>query len=235
MSSFISVIIPTLNEADSIKQTLEALKFSAQNVEIIVVDGGSRDETVSIAESFGIKVLRSPRRERGAQMHAGATAASGDVLWFLHADTLPPADAVEKIIEAFADSNVVGGNFTIRFDGDGGAARFLSWLYPNLRSIGLIYGDSAIFVRRDVYETVGGFQPFPIFEDLDFVSRIKPYGKIVNLSASVETSSRRFAGRSFTLVFLRWTLLQILYWLGVSPHALGKFYLPFVNLKKTDN
>ncbi|MDQ3712176.1 MAG: hypothetical protein M3388_08170, partial [Acidobacteriota bacterium] len=93
----------------------------------------------------------------------------------------------------------------------------------------------AIFVRRDVYETVGGFQPFPIFEDLDFVSRIKPYGKIVNLSASVETSSRRFAGRSFTLVFLRWTLLQILYWLGVSPHALGKFYLPFVKLKKTDN
>jgi hypothetical protein len=101
-----------------------------------------------------------------------------------------------------------------------------------LRRIGLIYGDSAIFVRRAVYETVGGFQPFPIFEDLDFVSRIKPYGKIVNLSATVETSSRRFAGRSFALVFLRWMLLQILYWLGVSPHTLGKFYLPFTNRKK---
>ncbi len=235
MASFISVIIPTLNEADSIKETLEALKFSAQNVEIIVVDGGSTDETISIAESFDVKVLRSPRRGRGAQMRAGATAASGDVFWFLHADTLPPADAVEKIIEAFAGSNVVGGNFTICFDGDERAARFLSWLYPNLRRIGLIYGDSAIFVRRAVYETVGGFQPFPIFEDLDFVSRIKPYGKIVNLSATVETSSRRFAGRSFALIFLRWTLLQILYWLGVSPHALGKFYLPFINRKKTDN
>ncbi len=235
MVSLVSIIIPTLNEADSIKQTLEALKFSARTVEIIVADGGSRDETVSIAESFDVKVLRSSVSGRGAQMHAGAMAASGDVFWFLHADTLPPARAVEKIIEAFADSTVVGGNFTIRFDGDGSAARFLSWLYPRLRRIGLIYGDSAIFVCRAVYETVGGFQPFPIFEDLDFVSRIKPYGKIVNLSATVETSSRRFAGRSFTLVFLRWTLLQILYWLGVSPHALGKFYLPFINRKKTDN
>ena len=75
----VSIIIPTLNEADSIKQTLKALKSSAQNLEVIVVDGGSKDETVSIAESFDIKVLRSPRRERGAQMHAGATAASGDV------------------------------------------------------------------------------------------------------------------------------------------------------------
>ncbi len=232
MASFISVIIPTLNEADSIKQTLEALKFSAQNVEIIVVDGGSRDETVSIAESYDVKVLRSSVRGRGAQMHHGATAASGDVFWFLHADTLPPADAVEKIIEAFGDSKAVGGNFTIRFDGNERAACFLSWLYPKLRRINLIYGDSAIFVRRAVYETVGGFEPFPIFEDLDFVSRIKPYGKIINLSASVETSSRRFAGRSFILVFLRWTFLQILYWLGVSPHALGKFYLPFANRKK---
>jgi len=90
----------------------------------------------------------------------------------------------------------------------------------------LFYGDSAIFVRRDVYEKAGGFRDFPIFEDLNFVRRIKRLGQTVHLPARVVTSSRRFENKSFALVFLCWTILQIFYWLGVSPHRLVKLYPP---------
>jgi len=225
MNPTISIIIPALNEADSIKQTLEAVKIFGKETEIIVVDGGSTDETILIAETFDVKILRSPRG-RGMQMHAGAREAKGDVLWFLHADTIPEFDAIVEIKKALENSEIVAGNFTICFDGKNSAAKFLTWLYPNLRKIRLIYGDSAIFVRREVYEKTGGFKPFPIFEDLDLVRRLKPFGQIIYLPVKVTTSSRRFENSSFILTFLRWSILQIFYWLGVSPYTLGKLYLP---------
>jgi rSAM/selenodomain-associated transferase 2 len=228
MKVVVSIIIPTLNEADSIKATLDAIKSFGDNVEIIVVDGGSTDETASIAESYKVRVLTSARG-RGTQMHAGAKAAKGEILWFLHADTIAPPSAIEQIVNALKDSNAVGGNFTICFDGERRAARFLTWLYPQLGRIGLCYGDSAIFVRREVYERIGGFQPFPLFEDLDFYRRLKRGGRTVNLSAKVTTSSRRFETRSFALTFARWSILQVFYWLGVSPHRLAKAYYPHRN------
>lgn len=232
MKIAVSIIIPTLNEADSIKPTLEAIKSFGENVEIIIVDGGSADETVSIAESYEVRVLKSSRG-RGSQMHAGAKEATGEILWFLHADTIAPPSAIEEIINALKDSNTVGGNFTIRFDGDFRAARFLTWLYPRLARIGLCYGDSAIFARREVYERIGGFESFPLFEDLDFYRRLKRAGRTVNLSAKVTTSSRRFETRSFALTFARWSILQVFYWLGASPHRLGEFYFPHRS-RKTD-
>src|SRR5215211_3308524 len=124
----LSVIIPTLNEGRSIGATLEAIaRLRGCAVELIVVDGGSADETVRLARSFGARVIRS-RRGRGLQMHSGARAARGKAIWFLHADTLVPADAASRIMETLAhDSEVVGGNFTVRFDGEKRAARFLTW------------------------------------------------------------------------------------------------------------
>jgi hypothetical protein len=107
-----------------------------------------------------------------------------------------------------------------------GAARFLTWLYPRLRLLGLAYGDSGIFVRRAAYERAGGFKPFPIFEDLDLLRALWKQGRFVQAGACVVTSSRRFEGRSFTLTFARWSLLQGLYWLGVSPHTLARLYAP---------
>lgn len=95
-----------------------------------------------------------------------------------------------------------------------------------MRKIKLVYGDSGIFVRREIYRKIGGFKPFPLFEDLDFVNRLRREGDFLNLPAAMTTSSRRFEGHSFVLMFSRWSFLQILYWLGISPHKLIKLYLP---------
>lgn len=221
----LSIIIPTLNEVRSIKATLDAVAQVKGHVEVIVVDGGSADGTLEILGERGVRVITS-ERGRGAQMHAGAQAAKGEAIWFLHADTIPPPDAAERIGEALRDAKVVGGNFCVLFDGTRHAAQFLTWLYPQLRKLGLCYGDSGIFVRRDAYNSVGGFKSFPIFEDLDLVRRLKRQGQVVRLPAVVVTSSRRFEGRSFALTFTRWSVLQALYWLGVHPSRLGRLYAP---------
>lgn len=225
MKPELSIVIPTFNEEISLGQTLESLKIFGENIEIIVVDGGSADATISVAEKYGVKILHSPRG-RGTQLQIGGNAASGDVMWFLHADTIPSKDCVRQMTNALKNTNVAGGNFTIRFDGDETAAKFLTWLYPNLRKINLIYGDSAIFVRREIYEKVGGYESYPIFEDLDFVRKLSKEGEIITLPGSVTTSSRRFADGKFIFTFLRWTILQMLFWLGVSPHKLVKIYFP---------
>lgn len=227
----VSVVIPTLNEARSIGATLDAVSQVSGRVEVIVVDGGSDDETREIACSLGAKVITS-ERGRGAQMHRGTRAAQADVLWFLHADTIVPADSVDLIIEALDDIQAVAGNFVVRFDGPGSATRFMTWLYPQLRRLGLFYGDSAIFVRREAYERVGGFKPFPIFEDLDLMKRLRKQGRVVHLPAVVVTSSRRFEGRSFPLTFTRWAVLQLLYWLGTEPRALARLYAPIRRPKR---
>jgi rSAM/selenodomain-associated transferase 2 len=225
MSTNISIIIPALNEARAIGATLDAAARVQGLTEVIVVDGGSADETVAVARARGARVVNSARG-RGAQMHAGALAARGEVFWFLHADTLAPADAASCIARALEDPRAVGGNFRICFDGTGRAARFLTWLYPRLRLLGLAYGDSGIFVRRAAYERAGGFRAFPIFEDLDLLRALWKQGRFVQAEACVVTSSRRFEGRSFALTFARWSLLQSLYWLGVSPHTLARLYAP---------
>ena len=227
----LSIIIPTLNEANSIKSTLAAVARVRGSIEVIVADGGSNDRTTEIARQNGAQVITS-ERGRGLQMHKGAGVARGEALLFLHADTSAPPDAAERIKEALAsDAKAVGGNFDIRFEGDGRAARFLTWLYPKLGKLGLCYGDSGIFVRAPAYEEVEGFNSFPIFEDLDLVRRLRKSGRMVHLAVTVVTSSRRFEGRSFALTFARWSILQGLYWLGISPRVLNQLYAPVRSAK----
>ncbi len=219
----LSIIIPTLDEARSIAATLDVLSREARGAELIVVDGGSRDGTVDLVRARGVKLIESGRG-RGRQMGEGARAATGRALWFLHADTLPSSECAAHIEEALRDASVVAGNFDVLFDGESFAARFLTWLYPRLRRLGLCYGDSGIFVRRDTYERIGGFRDFPIFEDLDLVRRLRKEGRVAHLRARVTTSSRRFEGRSFAMTFARWSFLQALYWLGVHPNTLARMY-----------
>src|SRR3990172_1583812 len=191
----LSIIIPALNEAHSVGPTLDAVSHLSGWVEVIVVDGGSDDGTREIASVHGAMVIAS-EGGRGVQMHKGACAAQGEALWFLHADTVVPADGAHLIVKTLHDRRVVAGNFNICFNGHGRHARFMTWLYPQLRRLGLCYGDSAIFVRRESYELVGGFRSFPIFEDLDLLRELRNVGRIVHVPATVVTSSRRFEGRS---------------------------------------
>ena len=222
--SSLSVIIPALNEEKAIGRTLEALSCrAAANVEVIVADGGSNDRTAEIAEQLGARVVVC-ERGRGQQLHCGACKASGETLLFLHADTSCPPQVRDLLLKALSDPAVVGGNFAIRFDGETRAARFMTWLYPQLGKLGLCYGDSGIFVRTSIYHELGGFKPLPLFEDVDFLRRLKQRGRMVQVPLPVVTSSRRFEERAFVRTFARWSILQALYWLGVSPRVLSQFY-----------
>jgi rSAM/selenodomain-associated transferase 2 len=221
----VSVIIPVLNEGRFLGATLEAIVGLQGVLEVIVVDGGSLDKTVAVARAHGVRVLHAGRG-RGIQLHAGAQAAHGNVFWFVHADTCPPADAARQIVTVLACSRVSGGCFAVRFDNASRQACFLAWLYARLRRLGLCYGDATLFVRRDDYERLGGFRSFPLFEDVDFVGRLRQQGRFVCLPAEVVTSSRRFEGRSFALTLIWWMVLQMLYWLGIPPRVLARKYAP---------
>lgn len=220
----VSIVIPTYNEECCIGHTIRAISRLQGDFEVIVADGGSTDRTVAIAEKLAT-VVHAPRG-RGPQQAEGASAARGNVLWFLHADTIPAADALASIRLALADPRVAGGNFSLRFDGDIRAARQLTSIYPYLRLIGLCYGDSGIFVRSSVYKACGGFMPYPLFEDVDLVRRIRRHGAFRTLPETLVTSSRRFEHRNFARVFAEWTALQMLYWAGVSPNRLAQMYAP---------
>ena len=224
----ISVIIPTFNEELTIEKTLEAVSRLINVDEIIVVDWGSFDRTVEIIERFEkikeTKLIETDQANRGKQLHEGTKQAGGEIFWFIHADTRPKQGSGAKIKKYLRFEEIVGGNFEIIFSGKSFWAKFLTWLYPQLLSIGLVYGDSAFFVRRETYEEIGGFRDYPIFEDLDLYKRLKKRGRFVHINMPVTSSSRRFENRSFPWTFLKWTSRQILYWVGVSPKLLGKSY-----------
>jgi len=218
----ISVIIPTLNEAVALPATLSAVACLDGLAEVIVADGGSGDATLQLAEPRAT-IVRS-EAGRGQQQAAGAAVATGEVLWFLHADCTPAPESSQAIALALTDPAVVGGHFALRFSGSSRGARRLTKIYPWLRVLGLCYGDSGIFVRREIYDAVGGFQPMPLFEDIDFVRRLRRAGRFRRLDCELTASARRFEHRNFTGMFAEWTALQILYWLGVSPNWLARQY-----------
>jgi rSAM/selenodomain-associated transferase 2 len=220
----ISIIIPTLNESTTIRQAADSLAGLRGEFEVIVADGGSTDGTVEIARECGLCVITSPRG-RGQQMNAGARRSRGDVLLFLHADTRLPDLALRLIGEALEDTKVCGGHFSLIFDGGTPEARMLTKIYPLLRAGGMCYGDSAIFTRRRVFESIGGYRDYPIFEDCDLYRRLRRLGEFVRLPACAMTSSRRFEGRFFR-TFALWSVMQLLYWLGVDPNLLHHLYKP---------
>ncbi|MBI3399577.1 MAG: TIGR04283 family arsenosugar biosynthesis glycosyltransferase [Deltaproteobacteria bacterium] len=216
-----SVIIPTLNEESVLEHTLKSI---GQGVEIIVVDAGSNNSTIRTANKFTDKIVMS-EKGRGIQMDNGARMASGDVLLFLHADTRLPDGWRERVADALKDDRVIGGGFRLKIDSSRFCFRMIEAMV-NLRSryLGLIYGDQAIFVRRDVFMAAGGFLGLPLMEDVDLIARLKKQGKVVLLDAKVITSSRQWERKGVLRTTLRNWMFLSLYYLGVSPERLYKKY-----------
>lgn len=222
----VSVVMPVLDEAARIGRRLDEL--AAEGVaEILVVDGGSRDDTRALAAAHGAaRVLTAPRG-RARQMNAGAAAAEGDVLWFVHADTRVPPGARREIESILADGRVVAGAFRIRTvddDGRGGWARPLLPLADvRSRYSRLPYGDQAVFVRRAAFEAVGGYPDQPLMEDLELALRLRRLGRIRVARAYVTVSGRRFLARPVFYTALV-NVYPALYRLGVSPARLAAWY-----------
>jgi rSAM/selenodomain-associated transferase 2 len=228
----IAVIIPVLNEQDTVPSLLRAL-LPAGFEEIVLVDGGSSDRTVETAmallHSAGDSRYRliSGPCGRAFQMNAGAAVATSDILLFLHADTRLPDKGKQAVEREMADVRCVGGRFNVRFPDDTGYAWMVSRLM-NLRSrlSGIATGDQAMFVRRSVFERMGGFADLPLMEDVEFSRRLKRMGPLVFLHDYVVTSFRRWEQHGPLRTILRMWCLRLFYWLGCDPHHLHHYYDP---------
>lgn len=220
--SSISVIIPTWKEAPLIGDAV----CWAQKIgeEVIVADAESPDGTACAAARTGAKVVPS-LKARGVQLNVGARVAGGDVLLFLHADARLPVTGRRAILDALADPRVIGGNFLLRFLPESGFTRFLCPSNDLRRLLTRrYYGDSGIFVRRDIYRALGGFPPFPLMEDYAFSRKMERAGRTAYIrNPPVYASARRFRGRELGTLLL-WMRLQTSYWLGVPPDVLARAY-----------
>ncbi|MCK4987963.1 MAG: TIGR04283 family arsenosugar biosynthesis glycosyltransferase [Desulfobacterales bacterium] len=219
----ISIIIPTLNEAAAIARTLSPLE-SVENLEVIVVDGGSIDETAELAGSRGAKVIPS-NPGKAVQMNTGAAAAAGDILVFLHADTLLPEGFSHQIVSALNQTGVAAGAFRLTIDSTAAGIRIIERM-ANLRSrfLRLPYGDQALFMKRQLFEEIGGFPDLPIMEDFILVRRLKRKGKIVIVPAPVVTSPRRWLHLGIFKTWLINQLIIIAYYLGFPLERLTRLY-----------
>jgi len=221
--SLISIIIPTRNEADSIGGLLPDL-LGIPGVELLVVDGDSTDNTVDIAKSLGAKVLEtSPGRAQ--QMNAGAEAAQGGILLFLHSDTHLASGFAEHVREILKQPGVAAGAFQLSIDGKDFGLRIIEWLV-NFRSrvMQMPYGDQGIFVTANMFFSVGAFPPQPIMEDFELMRRLKKRGKVKILPLHANTSARRWERLGILKTTVMNQAIILGYFLGISPEKLSGWY-----------
>lgn len=221
----ISVIVPTLNEAANLRTLMKAVGCEDTDHEIIIADGHSADATVAVALDGGARVVQVAGG-RGPQIAAGAEASKGEILLFLHADSIFPRGGLARIRETLdAAPALVGGNFRVIFGGEDGFSRWLTDAYAWIRRHGYYYGDSGVFVRADTYRALGGMRALAVMEDYDFVRRLEKFGPTCCIDAPpLITSSRRFAGRRPLAIVWGWIKIHVLFHLGVSPSRLAVSY-----------
>jgi rSAM/selenodomain-associated transferase 2 len=221
----LSFIIPVLNEAAFLSICRESLlQLKADGHELIVVDGGSQDGGVDLARCFADRVIKAPRG-RAVQMNTGAYLAQGDILVFLHVDTLLPGEADRKIVWAVAKDHHLWGGFAVKLTGSQPIFRLIESLM-NLRSrmTGILTGDQALFVRRDIFYDIGGFKEIPLMEDIEISKRLKRQGPPAFVPVSVVTSSRKWEQQGIMRTMLKMWALRLAYFLGTNPNFLVKFY-----------
>lgn len=218
----ITVVLPTLNEAAHIEATL-ARAMDAENVGVIVVDGGSTDGTAALAEGLGARVLTAPRG-RAVQMNAGAAAAEGGILLFLHADTLLPKYWAQHVRRNLALPGVALGAFRFTLDAAGWRYKYLEWTTRlRCRWVSMPYGDQGLFLRREEFEAVGGFPVMPVMEDYALVRTLKRRGKVLILDAPAITSVRRWERRGVFMTTLRNFTAFFVLPLGISPRRIARW------------
>ncbi len=222
-TSNISIIVPTLNEADN----LPLLEPAAAVVkELIVVDGGSTDNTVQIAQDHGFRVMEEVGAGgRGAQLNTGAKNASASLILFLHADTQLPLGFQDAVIRCLSDPDTALGAFSLKVDGGNTAIKFIAKC-ANIRSrfLQIPYGDQSFFLRKETFTDLGGFPELPIMEDFIFVREARKKGRIRTLTQTVTTSARRWQRLGPVRTTLINQLVVLGYYLGVKPKKLATFY-----------
>lgn len=218
----ISVIIPTLNEAEHVADTVARTR-ELGDCEIVVVDGGSSDGTLGCAKQADVRLTAA--RGRASQQNAGAAASRGDVLLFLHADCWLEAGSFEAVRTALADERSVGGCFRQRIDAAGLRYRLLEWGNAlRVRTCQWAYGDQGIFVRRGEFERLGGFPDVPIMEELLLMKRLKRSGRVALLHPRIHVSARRWQKKGVIRQTLRnWTMAGLTH-CGLSPDRLARYY-----------
>ena len=226
-SCTMSIIVPALNEADGIVDTLQALQdMRVRGVEIIIADGGSTDNTAAVGASLADRVIIAATG-RARQMQAGAALARGSVLWFLHADSRAPRDADRTIAMALGSGKRHWGRFDVRFPHAGLLLGVVATLM-NLRSrlTGIATGDQGIFVTRKLFEHVNGFPQISLMEDIEFSRRLKRHSRPACLHEKLIASARRWQVQGVLRTILVMWSLRLAYFLGASPAWLAQFYRP---------
>ncbi|MBB1286019.1 TIGR04283 family arsenosugar biosynthesis glycosyltransferase [Flavisolibacter sp. BT320] len=229
----ISIIIPTYNEADQIQNTLSAIAKAnqGQQIEVIVADGGSTDNTVQIARSCGATAVVSDRKGRAAQMNRGAVEARGEVLYFLHADSIPPKGFTEQILKAHA-SGYKSGCFQLAFDHPHWFLKANCW-FTRFDVDAFRYGDQSLFVHRDLFKEVGGFcEKHIVFEDYNIVKQLKKRSRFLIMKGKVTTSARKYLDNGIFKMQGIFFLMYFLYKFGSSQEHLVSTYKKLIRQNK---
>lgn len=225
----LSIIIPALNEEESLSRLIPYLKkhVNPAYVEIMIVDGGSKDKTEEVGRSHEVAVYASPEKGRAKQMNFGAKKAKGDVLYFLHSDTLPPKNFID-IISREVGAKTKAGCFQLKFDDDHPVLSFYSW-FTRFDIDFFRFGDQSLFVEKALFQKAGGFgEDLLVMEDQEIVTRLKYYAQFSVVGEHVITSARKYQRFGVFRLQMIFTIIVVLFYLRISQEAIANFYKSFL-------